>query len=336
MRFRYGDGSFRAISDVKKALQAFGDGFNVDRVQNIGTKRRIPFFSEVATSDAEIVRREIPFDDGDEKVVVQVFDETVDGVCEFARFVKRTQMPEVTARLIAGETVLNVAGNGGVDVSAGRFVVREGGAFVDERRIIKRRFTGEKGTAAGEIVVKGNIPQEPSVFAESDEGGTDGDGPIVEFVVFGKEESQGIGARKNDFHALHGVDVGKERGGINKVFEQCYFVDDDVPIIDMHESLHVAVERSERIGLHHFDVGGLFRRQVGRGLQCEDGFSGAPQAAEHADAAFGFVVEVSPDDVVSVASLKLPDAFRHGVKCRTGDDVRLIFGCVSRMRGGFH
>ena len=113
MRFRYGDGSFRAISDVKKALQAFGDGFNVDRVQNIGTKRRIPFFSEVATSDAEIVRREISFDDGDEKVVVQVFDETVDGVREFARFVKRTQMPEVAARLIAGETVLNVAGIGG-------------------------------------------------------------------------------------------------------------------------------------------------------------------------------------------------------------------------------
>ena len=82
MSFRYGDGSFRAISDVKKALQAFGDGFNVDRVQNIGTKRSIPFFSEVATSDAEIVRREIPFDDGDEKVVVQLFDETVDGVCE--------------------------------------------------------------------------------------------------------------------------------------------------------------------------------------------------------------------------------------------------------------
>ena len=151
--------------------------------------------------------------------MVHAFDDTVDCVGKLIGFIEIDQVSEVTAVFTASKAVLNVLADGCVDISSCRFIITEGGICDIQNGIVEINLSCTQRSAITNILIDIVDAQKSCVFTEGDKRGVDHLHSVIELFVFGKPKSQRIGSRHHDLDTLHRIDVGEQRGRVNKVLK---------------------------------------------------------------------------------------------------------------------
>ncbi len=237
-------------------------------------------------------------------------------------------MPAV---LTAGQGVLDVFADGGVDVPPGGLVVPEGGVLRIDPGVLKGQFSGPEGAAIADVLINPADVQQAAVFPVGDKGGVDGPGPVIQLLMEREPKAQGIRAGQDDLHALGGIDVGQQGGRVDKVPDQRHLVQQDIAEAQGAEPLHVPVQLRHGVRRRGLDVSGpgrVLRCHIQHRLTQQGGFARPPQAVQQTYPVARRAVKVICQLGKAVPPPPPPDIFRQGKQGRAGHDTGMEAGVI--------
>ena len=112
--------------------------------------------------------------------VVHILNDAVDGAGQLPSLIESTQMPEMPPVLVAGQRVLDVLADGGVDIAPGGLIIPEGGVLRVYLGIVEVQLPGPEGPAIADVIVNAVDSQQTAVLPIGNECGMNRLGPVIE------------------------------------------------------------------------------------------------------------------------------------------------------------